>query len=155
MRFKRQGHSCVVFRGSLYVLGGYSDTRDALNTEKYDPENNTWTEIPDMNYHSTCLKAEVIDDTLFIIDGFLKKCIAYSDDKENRWYQAKKYNVCRFGMSICVVKDLPNAKDYAYKHTDKLMEGKRKREGGETQGKKDQKRRKRRINIEMLDLENQ
>jgi hypothetical protein len=41
--------------------------------------------------------------------------------------QAADMNVCRYGISTCVIKDLPNAGDYTYKHRGKLMEEKRKK----------------------------
>ncbi|KDQ71532.1 kelch-like protein 10 [Zootermopsis nevadensis] len=121
----RRNHCCVAFHGSLYVLGGDNSTYNKLITEKYDPAEDTWTEIPHINYHSTCLKAEVIDKLIVICDYF--DGIKIYNEEENTWYQATESNVYRFGMSICVVNNLPNAKDYVYKHRDKLVKGKRKK----------------------------
>ncbi|XP_021938645.1 kelch-like protein 10 [Zootermopsis nevadensis] len=109
--------------------GGYNNTSCELSTEKYDPAEDTWTEIPVMNFYSEELDAEVIDDTIFVISGkyieyHFVSHVACFNDKENRWHKAADMNICRSGMSTCVIENLPNASDYAYKHRDKLMEEK-------------------------------
>ncbi|KDR21052.1 Kelch-like protein 10 [Zootermopsis nevadensis] len=90
-----------------------------------------------MDFKYRDINGEVIDDMIFISYG--KECYKY---KENRLYKVADMNVYRSRMSICVVKNLPNASDYAYKHRDKLMVEKRKKEGEETQKKKQKKRKK-------------
>ncbi|XP_021941807.1 kelch-like protein 10 [Zootermopsis nevadensis] len=118
--------SCVEFHGSLYALGGHNGTSYKLSTEKYDPKEGAWTEIPAMNLYEFELNAEVIDDKIFVIcDYYDPKYffhrVASFNDKENRWDKAADMNVCRSGMSTCVIENLPNASDYAYKHREKLM----------------------------------
>jgi hypothetical protein len=71
--------------------GGFNETSRRLSTEKYDPEEDTWTEIPAMNLHESYLNAEVIDDMIFVIcDHYEPKDFfpraAYFNDKENRWF---------------------------------------------------------------------
>jgi hypothetical protein len=62
-----------------------------FGTEKYDPVENTWTEIPNMNFYSDNLNAEVIDDMIFVIGSnyepneFFSR-VACFNDKENRWF---------------------------------------------------------------------
>ncbi|XP_021937484.1 kelch-like protein 10 [Zootermopsis nevadensis] len=129
MLSERRSLSCVAFHGFLYALGGLNETSSLLSTEKYDPTEDTWTEIPGMNVYSDYLNAEVFDDTIFVISRYFDKGhsesrVACFDDKENRWYQAANMNVRRSFLSTCVIKNLPNARDYAYKHRDKLMEEK-------------------------------
>ncbi|KDR18560.1 Kelch-like protein 10 [Zootermopsis nevadensis] len=85
--------------------------------------------MPDISLSRGYSEAVVIDDMIFVIGKCFEVVNSFSfgcfDDVKNEWYQATESNVYRFGMSICVVKNLPNAKDYAYKHRDKLKEGKR------------------------------
>ncbi|KDR23167.1 hypothetical protein L798_15446 [Zootermopsis nevadensis] len=71
--------------------------------------------------------AEVIDDRIFVISECYDKKVACFDDKENQWNSLTNMNVHKLLMSTCVIKNLPNASDYAYKHRDKLMEEKRKK----------------------------
>ncbi|XP_021934032.1 kelch-like protein 10 [Zootermopsis nevadensis] len=97
----RAALSCVAFHGCLYALGGYNETPSELSTEKYDPAEDTWTEMPCMNSKYEYVKAEVIDDTIFMIaDPIYKQCfptyVACFNDKENRWYETADMNVRRF-----------------------------------------------------------
>jgi hypothetical protein len=43
-------------------------------------------------------------------------------------YEATAMNCARAGLTACVVKGLPNARDYAYKNRDMFLEEKRRRE---------------------------
>ncbi|XP_021933045.1 kelch-like protein 10 isoform X2 [Zootermopsis nevadensis] len=132
MHSQRTAFSCVALHGCLYALGGFNGSSFSLSTEKYDPAEDTWTEIPAMNIYSYYFHAEVIDDTIFVMGGnfdayaHLSWNVSYFDNKENQWCKVTNMNVCRYALSICVIKNLPNASDYAYKHTDKLIEEKRK-----------------------------
>ncbi|KDR11972.1 Kelch-like protein 10 [Zootermopsis nevadensis] len=84
-----------------------------------------------MNFYDHQLNAEVIDDKIFVIchyynlDDNLHR-VACFNDKENQWDKAADMNVCRSGMSTCVIENLPNASDYAYKHREKLIEKRKK-----------------------------
>ncbi|XP_021936463.1 kelch-like protein 10 [Zootermopsis nevadensis] len=137
MLSRRASFSCVAFHGCLYALGGYNGEGDLPIAEKYDPANDTWTEIPDMLVYSSFCNAEVIDDMIFVIGGFFDKDTIFGVESFNgngdERYQAADMNFSRYDMSTCVIKNLSNARDYAYKHRNKLLEEKRK---------------------EMLDLEN-
>ncbi|KDR09720.1 Kelch-like protein 17 [Zootermopsis nevadensis] len=91
MLSERRSLSCVAFHGFLYALGGLNETSSLLSTEKYDPTEDTWTEIPGMNVYSDYLNAEVFDDTIFVISRYFDKGhsesrVACFDDKENRWF---------------------------------------------------------------------
>jgi hypothetical protein len=71
--------------------GGHNNTSRRLRTEKYDRAEDTWTEIPDMNFYEYQLIAEVMDDTILAISGkyiehdFVSH-ISCFNDKENRWF---------------------------------------------------------------------
>jgi hypothetical protein len=76
---------CVCAGGHIWASG-------RLSTEKYDPAEDTWTEIPAMNFYSDDPHAEVMDDTIFVIayyyknqDDFLPH-VACFDDKEKQWF---------------------------------------------------------------------
>ncbi|KDR07508.1 hypothetical protein L798_02824, partial [Zootermopsis nevadensis] len=121
--------SCVEFHGCLYAIGGWNFTSLKLTMELYDPANDTWTKIPGMTFDLVNFNAEVIDDMIFVIgsrcnwkSNFIVKCYKYKGDK---WYRAADMNFRRYNTSTCVIKNLPNASDYAYKHRPKLMEEKR------------------------------
>ncbi|KDR10701.1 hypothetical protein L798_14380 [Zootermopsis nevadensis] len=69
-----------------------------------------------MNFYSGYLNAEVIDDTIFAIGGQSDKGIAYFDAKDCQWHQMADMNFSKTYPSTCVIKNLPNASDYEYKH---------------------------------------
>ncbi|KDQ71530.1 Kelch-like protein 10 [Zootermopsis nevadensis] len=78
-----------------------------------------------MTVNSNYLIAEVIDDMMLLIGGrckgetnFSAKCY---NDNENQWYLAAGMNVHRIEFSTCVIKNLPNSSDYAYKQREKLI----------------------------------
>jgi hypothetical protein len=82
--------------------GGWNETSFELSTEKYDPAEDTWTEIPAMNVYECYLNAEVINDMIFVIcnnydpkDFFTR--VACFNDKENRWFVC--FFVCLYGCS--------------------------------------------------------
>ncbi|XP_021913437.1 kelch-like protein 10 isoform X3 [Zootermopsis nevadensis] len=107
--------------------GGFNETSGVIRTEKYDAAEDTWIKIPYMNFYARGLNTEAIDDMIFVISGYYNGTdfvshVACFHDKENRWYQLAEMNVCRNFLSTCVIKNLPNASDYAYKHREKMME---------------------------------
>jgi hypothetical protein len=67
MRKPRQGHAAVVFRGSIYALGGF-DGRSVLDSvERFD--GNTWTEVPSLNRPRASHSAAVYKNALYVIGG--------------------------------------------------------------------------------------
>ncbi|KDR20175.1 Kelch-like protein 10 [Zootermopsis nevadensis] len=71
---------------------------------------------------------QVIDD-IFAIGGFNSETsicqMECFDHRRNEWYEVADMNTHRTELSACVVKGLPNAKDYIYKHRDMLLEEER------------------------------
>ncbi|XP_021939695.1 kelch-like protein 10 [Zootermopsis nevadensis] len=131
----RRHFSCVAFHGFLYAIGGRNETSEKLSTEKYDPAEDTWTEIPGMNYYSGYLNAEVIDDIIYVISGYYDNVVACFNDKENRWQQVADMNICRYGISTCVIKDLPKFSDQCHSLGQEVSGAQRQINGGETQKK--------------------
>ncbi|XP_021934989.1 kelch-like protein 10 isoform X3 [Zootermopsis nevadensis] len=52
------------FASAAVLNGGCNETSSDLSTEKYDPAEDKWTEIPGMVIPSYCSKVEVIDDKI-------------------------------------------------------------------------------------------
>ncbi|XP_021934201.1 kelch-like protein 10 [Zootermopsis nevadensis] len=128
----RSGLSCVAFQGSVYAVGGFVRAFGATSSgEKYDPETDTWTQISHLLNPRGNLALQVIDDAIFAIGGFSSETsscqVERFDDRRNKWYEVADMNTYRTAMSACVVKGLPNAGDYIYKHRDRLLEEKRQR----------------------------
>jgi hypothetical protein len=66
--------------------------------EKYNPETNTWTSIPNMRRQRENFSMVVINDTIFVIGGFdgmsCTSNVEYFDDRKNKWF------VCLF---VCLL----------------------------------------------------
>jgi N-acetylneuraminic acid mutarotase len=66
--------------GSAYTSSG----------EKYDPETDTWTQIPDMSMKRCDMATAVIDDKIFVIGGTDRNGATNSvecfNDEENKWF---------------------------------------------------------------------
>jgi kelch-like protein 10 len=127
------------------------------SVEKYDPEKDIWTVVPDMYNPRSNFAVEVIDDMIFCIGGsyandiwifapffpYLYYTISLAvtgfngattiyhvecyDDKTTEWFEATDMNIYRSALSACVVTDLPNIADYIHQHRDRLMEERRQR----------------------------
>jgi hypothetical protein len=58
--------------------------------EKYNPETNTWTHIPDMHNKRARMSTAVIDDMIFVIGGNDTgrdmSNVEYFDDRKNKWF---------------------------------------------------------------------
>jgi S-methylmethionine-dependent homocysteine/selenocysteine methylase len=59
--------------------------------EKYDPETDTWSSIPDRSMERCELATAVIDDTIFVIGGRdcndkAMKRVECFNDEENEWF---------------------------------------------------------------------
>jgi len=59
------------------------------SAEKYNPENKTWSPIPDMKYARTHFAIAVIEDKIYVIGGYddgSNICsVEYFSDEDNKW----------------------------------------------------------------------
>ncbi len=79
--------------------------------------------------HRSNFAVEVIDDLIFCIGGFsgisTTFYVEYYDCNYNEWFGASDVNISRSALAACVIKGLPNVKDYLHPDRDRLMEEKR------------------------------
>jgi hypothetical protein len=85
MLHKRQGLAAVVFRGSLYVLGGF-DGRNVLDSvERFD--GNKWTLVSSMNCPRVSHSAAVYKNALYVIGGRAPCANREYDDHGRPWFE--------------------------------------------------------------------
>jgi N-acetylneuraminic acid mutarotase len=69
------------------VTNGYTYTS---SVEKYDPETDTWSPIPDMSMRRSDMATLVIDDKIFVIGGKYHNGatnrVECFNDEENEWF---------------------------------------------------------------------
>jgi kelch-like protein 10 len=125
MNYIRSGVSCISYHGHVYAIGGFDDISRKRNGEKYNPTTNLWTEIPDMHKSRSNFGIEVIDDMIFVIGGHdtvtTFSNVECYDGKSNKWFEVRDINISEAGVSACVIKGLPNVRDYIRKQTNRLM----------------------------------
>jgi kelch-like protein 10 len=122
----RTSHSCIAYHGCVYAIGGYNYDSTMCSGEKYNPATNAWTQIPDMSHARRSFGIAVIDDTIFAVGGFCDNPRIYDvecyDEKSNKWIAARNLDECPIGLSACVIKGLPNVRDYITYKKDGSME---------------------------------
>jgi kelch-like protein 10 len=122
MRIGRVFFSCIAFHGCVYAIGGQTKIRPAVydcmsSGEKYDPENDTWSPIPDMSMKRCYMATAVIDDKIFVIGGLgymgdIIISVECFNDEENEWHKATGMSAARYQHEAVVVSGLPNVSDY-------------------------------------------
>ncbi|KAJ8317347.1 hypothetical protein KUTeg_005251, partial [Tegillarca granosa] len=123
MRNRRSGIGVISYRGSLYALGGFNGITRMNTGEKYNPVTNSWQTIPEMYNPRSNFAVEVIDDMVFAIGGFNGVTTIFNVE-----YDATDMNLYRSALSACVVKGLPNIRDYINKDREKDDSKKKKNE---------------------------
>jgi hypothetical protein len=57
--------------------------------EKYNPETNTWSPVPDMHRPRSSVATAVIDDMIFVIGGFdsgaTTNHVEHFNEEDNEW----------------------------------------------------------------------
>jgi kelch-like protein 10 len=70
--------------------GGHKEHSATNSGEKYNPETNTWTRIPDMHNQRAYFSMVAIDDMMFAIGGengsISMRNVEYFDDRKNEWF---------------------------------------------------------------------
>jgi len=127
MGSRRSGVGVIAYNGAIYAVGGFDGVTRVSTAEKYCPTERTWSAIPEMYNVRSNFAIEVIDDMMFAIGGFNGETTVYNvecyDSQSNEWYNATDMNLYKSALGACVVKDLPETRDYVYKKLDTRSEG--------------------------------
>uniref|UniRef100_A0A2C9JWS5 BTB domain-containing protein n=1 Tax=Biomphalaria glabrata TaxID=6526 RepID=A0A2C9JWS5_BIOGL len=122
MSTRRSGVGVITYNGAIYAVGGFDGVTRTNTAEKYSPSDRLWSPIPDMYNTRSNFGIEVIDDMMFVIGGFNGETTIYNvecyDSQSNEWYNATDMNLYKSALSACVVRDLPDVRDYVYKKAD-------------------------------------
>ncbi|GFS25858.1 kelch-like protein 10 [Elysia marginata] len=119
MTSRRSGVGVIAYNGAIYAVGGFDGVSRTSTAERYSPTDRTWSNLPDMYNARSNFGIEVIDDMLFVIGGFNGETTIYNvecyDTQAGEWYNATDMNLYKSALSACVVRDLPDVRDYVYK----------------------------------------
>lgn len=122
MASRRSGVGVVCYQGNIFAAGGFDGVTRVCSVEKYCHTERTWTSVPDMYNARSNFAIEVIDEMLFVIGGFNGETTIYNvecyDIQSNEWYNATDMNLYKSALSACVVRDLPDVRDFVYKKSD-------------------------------------
>ncbi|KAL1462179.1 hypothetical protein MTO96_027194 [Rhipicephalus appendiculatus] len=139
MHAQRSDACATTHDGYVYVTGGFSGkeclssaesgTNRLFSAEKYNPETNTWTSLPNMYTPRSNFAIAIIDNLVFAIGGFngqsTTNLVECYDPSTNQWCEATDMNEARSALAACVISGLPNIRDYVHQRRDNLMEEKR------------------------------
>ncbi|XP_021924142.1 kelch-like protein 10 [Zootermopsis nevadensis] len=113
---------------SIVPAGGFHEKSRSTSTgEKYDPETDTWTEIPNLSHPRGNFVLQVIGDAIYAFGGIHDKTpirqVERFDGGRHEWEKlADMTTPLRDGVSACVVERLPNVGDYIHKRKHQLVE---------------------------------
>ncbi|XP_077292018.1 kelch-like protein 6 [Arctopsyche grandis] len=98
MKKYRHRHASVVYKGKIYVFGGYSDSYSTLSSvEVYDPNANQWTMLRPMKWERYGLTAVVVNDSIYCIGGvyglFCIGQVEKFDPSSNSWTEVSNMPV--------------------------------------------------------------
>nr|XP_054767438.1 kelch-like protein 10 [Lytechinus pictus] len=86
--------------------------------ERWKPGSMQWMGAPSMYIHRSNFGVAVLDDMIFVIGGFNGITTIYNvecyDPDNDEWYDACDMNVYRSALSIGVVSDLPNVREFTW-----------------------------------------
>jgi len=132
MRNRRSGVGMVAHGQCLYAVGGFNGISRMNNGEKYNVVTNTWSPIAEMYGPRSNFGIEVIDDMVFAIGGFNGVTTIYNvecyDPVNDEWYDCTDMNIYRSALSACVVRGLPNVRDYIHADRTGLSEERKRRQ---------------------------
>ncbi|GFN92473.1 kelch-like protein 10 [Plakobranchus ocellatus] len=122
MSSRRSGVGVISYNGAIYAVGGFDGVSRTSTAERYSPSDRAWSNLPEMYNARSNFGIEVIDDMLFVIGGFNGETTIYNvecyDTQAGEWYNATDMNLYKSALSACVVRDLPDVRDYVYKKGD-------------------------------------
>jgi kelch-like protein 10 len=116
----RSGVRLVACNNCLYALGGFNEFIRLSSGEQYNPScPSNWQQISEMLSPRSNFAAVVLDGKIFVFGGYDgSTTIAeaeYYDVRSDEWYEVSSMNLKRSALSACVLRGLPNAKEYSYK----------------------------------------
>ncbi|XP_055379258.1 kelch-like protein 10 [Condylostylus longicornis] len=128
---RRSGVSCVSYKGYIYVMGGFNGLSRMNTGEKFDPIAQRWSPIKEMYHPRSNFGLEIIDDMIIAVGGFNgvatishAECYVVEHDE---WLEATDMGMVRSALTVNVVKELPNIRDYIHKDREHLIEERRQR----------------------------
>lgn len=123
---RRSGVSCVSYRDKIYAVGGFNGLSRIATAECYNPETDEWSSIREMYHPRSNFGLEVIDNFIIAAAGFngietISQIECYDLDNDE-WLEGTNMSMVRSGLSVCVVKGLPNIQDFIHQDRTTLLE---------------------------------
>lgn len=123
---RRSGVSCVAYRDKIYAVGGFNGLSRIATAECFNPETDEWSSIREMYHPRSNFGLEVIDNFIIAAAGFngietISQIECY-DLESDDWLEGTNMSMVRSGLSVCVVKGLPNIQDFIHQDRTTLME---------------------------------
>jgi DNA-binding CsgD family transcriptional regulator len=90
LSFARFGHATTVYENEIFVIGGETAEGVIANTERYNPETDQWTTLPEKPTAVTEAQAAVLGGKIYVpggrmADGTVTDLLEVFDPLTNRW----------------------------------------------------------------------
>lgn len=110
MKSSRRGLGLVSLNGQLYALGGSSGAVSSSfylsSVERFDPLDNKWEIVAELNSRRVCIGAGVINNQLYVVggyDGSYLTMVERYDVEKNTWQAIKSMLSKRRRMGVTVI----------------------------------------------------
>jgi len=109
----RSGLSCMAYNLEIHAIGGFNGTSRMTSGEKFDPERNTWTTLPDMRTPRSNSGIEVVNDQLLAIGGFTGSSAESTTEVEaydfvtDEWHNTSETTIKRSAFATILMSGLP------------------------------------------------
>uniref|UniRef100_A0A8C5H5S9 Uncharacterized protein n=1 Tax=Gouania willdenowi TaxID=441366 RepID=A0A8C5H5S9_GOUWI len=104
----------VAYMGRIFAVGGRDGSRDLRSVEAYDPDTDTWHDVPEMVHSHSDFGIAVMNKRIFVVSFYTERKIVESfDSTTNSWSvvfsgRDRYYDI----LSCCVISGLPNIAEY-------------------------------------------
>ncbi|CAH0550806.1 unnamed protein product [Brassicogethes aeneus] len=110
MSCQRCAVGCGNYFNTLLVCGGYDRTECLRSVEQYNPDTNTWKNLPQMRESRGRFKIAVVSDKVYAIGGSNGTTeldsVEVLDMAVGKWTKAPKLPLARSNMGVCTLNDL-------------------------------------------------
>ena len=95
--------------GCVYAVGGWEGTSRLDSVERYDPETNTWSDVPSLKMAVTSPAVVACDGALYVTGGAILEdgdgieLVQKYDTKTWRWTEVSGMLIPRSGSAACVL----------------------------------------------------
>uniref|UniRef100_A0A8C5DD72 Kelch-like protein n=1 Tax=Gouania willdenowi TaxID=441366 RepID=A0A8C5DD72_GOUWI len=79
MRTPRYELGVVAYMGHIFAVGGRNDSINLRSAEAYDPETDTWHDVPGMVHCNSSFGIAVMNKRIYVVSCWLKNIVEFTE----------------------------------------------------------------------------